>query len=78
MQDFPRVHERALRYFADLFPSGPAPFLHPQHLEEAFALAASFNITSVGSVSLNHEDSAEQGYTDSEGSFIQPCDHYQL
>ncbi|KAJ7364104.1 hypothetical protein DFH08DRAFT_838354 [Mycena albidolilacea] len=45
--DFPRVHERALRYFADLFPSGPAPFFHPQHLEEAFALATSFNVTSI-------------------------------
>ncbi|KAJ6513156.1 hypothetical protein C8R45DRAFT_812194 [Mycena sanguinolenta] len=44
---FPRIHEGALRYFEDQFPSGPAPFIHPQHLEEALALATSFNVTSI-------------------------------
>ncbi|KAJ7678899.1 hypothetical protein DFH06DRAFT_974245 [Mycena polygramma] len=44
---FPRIHEIALRYFADLFPSGPVPFLHPPHLEAALALATSYNVTSV-------------------------------
>ncbi|KAJ7707621.1 hypothetical protein B0H17DRAFT_1033283 [Mycena rosella] len=45
--NFPRIHETALRYFADLFPSGPAPFVHPRHLEEALELATSFNVTSI-------------------------------
>ncbi|KAJ6576569.1 hypothetical protein DFH09DRAFT_1149734 [Mycena vulgaris] len=44
---FPRIHEIALRHFADLFPSGPAPFLHPRPLEEALALANSFGVTSI-------------------------------
>jgi hypothetical protein len=47
LQHFPRIHEIALRYFTDLFPSGPVPFLHPQHLEEALSLATSFNVTLV-------------------------------
>ncbi|KAF8206320.1 hypothetical protein K438DRAFT_1578158 [Mycena galopus ATCC 62051] len=44
---FPKIHERALQYFADLFPSGPVPFVHPRHLEEALELATSFNVTSI-------------------------------
>ncbi|KAJ7714961.1 hypothetical protein DFH07DRAFT_872713 [Mycena maculata] len=44
---FPRIHETAMRYFVDLFPSGPVPFFHPGHLEEALALSTSLNITSV-------------------------------
>ncbi|KAJ7650166.1 hypothetical protein FB45DRAFT_11170 [Roridomyces roridus] len=45
--DFPKIHATATRYFINLFPSGPAPFLHPAHLEEAFALSTTLNITSV-------------------------------
>ncbi|KAJ7030422.1 hypothetical protein C8F04DRAFT_1186828 [Mycena alexandri] len=44
---FPQIHNIALRYFADLFPSGPVPFLHPRHLEEALSLATTFNVTSI-------------------------------
>ncbi|KAJ7274301.1 hypothetical protein B0H12DRAFT_1006934 [Mycena haematopus] len=44
---FPQIHERALRHFADLFPSGPVPFRHPQYLEEALALSTSFNVISI-------------------------------
>ncbi|KAF7312395.1 BTB domain-containing protein [Mycena indigotica] len=44
---FPRFHEAALRYFVDLFPSGPKPFVHPPYLEEALALAIEFNVESV-------------------------------
>ncbi|KAJ7104065.1 hypothetical protein B0H15DRAFT_5836 [Mycena belliarum] len=44
---FPRIHETALRYFAALFPSGPAPFFHPQYLEEALDLATAFNVASI-------------------------------
>jgi len=44
---FPQIHETATRYFVDLFPSGPVPFFHPGHLEEALALSTSLNITSV-------------------------------
>lgn len=48
---FPRIHEIALRYFAELFPSGPVPFLHPPHLEEALSLATAFGVTSVSPLS---------------------------
>ncbi|KAJ7126904.1 hypothetical protein C8R44DRAFT_616887 [Mycena epipterygia] len=44
---FPRIHEIALRYFADLFPSSPVPFLHPPHLEEALSLATAFGVISI-------------------------------
>ncbi|KAJ7158672.1 hypothetical protein C8R46DRAFT_907354 [Mycena filopes] len=45
--DFPQIHEIALRYFVDLFPSGPAPFTHPRHLEEALSLATTYNVASI-------------------------------
>ncbi|KAJ7170786.1 hypothetical protein C8R43DRAFT_1085290 [Mycena crocata] len=45
--DFPKIHQIALRYFTDLFPSGPIPFLHPRPLEEALDLATTFNVTSI-------------------------------
>ncbi|KAK7033203.1 BTB domain-containing protein [Favolaschia claudopus] len=44
---FPQIHESALRYLTNLFPSGPVPFLHPPHLEAALALATAFNVTSI-------------------------------
>ncbi|KAF7327668.1 BTB domain-containing protein [Mycena kentingensis (nom. inval.)] len=44
---FPRIHELALRYFVEMFPSGPAPFLHPPHLEEALALAQKYGVQSI-------------------------------
>ncbi|KAJ6609247.1 hypothetical protein B0H10DRAFT_2065194 [Mycena sp. CBHHK59/15] len=44
---FPQIHELALGYFAGLFPSGPVPFLHPQHLEEALNLAKLYQVTSI-------------------------------
>ncbi|KAJ7067021.1 hypothetical protein C8F01DRAFT_1120023 [Mycena amicta] len=44
---FPRLHELALRYFVHQFPSGPIPFLHPPHLEEALALALEYNVKSI-------------------------------
>jgi len=69
VQHFPRIHDVALGYFADLFPSGPAPFVHPPHLEEALALANTFNVGSirkglyyslVTSTNFDTEDSASQ------------------
>ncbi|KAJ7773380.1 hypothetical protein B0H16DRAFT_1512145 [Mycena metata] len=44
---FPKIHDIALRYFTDLFPSGPVPFLHPRHLEEALSLATTYHVTSI-------------------------------
>ncbi|KAJ6531883.1 hypothetical protein B0H19DRAFT_1189089 [Mycena capillaripes] len=80
---FSRIHEIALRYFGDLFPSGPVPFIHPQHLEEALALSTSFNVTSiqkgllyslVTSTNFDTEDTekAEEDLNSSDRGLLQP------
>jgi hypothetical protein len=45
--DLPSVHSLARSYLVAMFPSGPSPFVHPNHLEEALGLALRYNITSV-------------------------------
>ncbi|KAH7924742.1 hypothetical protein BV22DRAFT_1012631 [Leucogyrophana mollusca] len=45
--DMPAVHSLAQSYFTSMFPSGPTPFTHPNHLEEALALATTHQIPSV-------------------------------
>ncbi|KAF7374811.1 BTB domain-containing protein [Mycena sanguinolenta] len=41
------VRASSPRTAGPLSKSGPAPFIHPQHLEEALALATSFSVTSI-------------------------------
>ena len=45
--DIPLVHELARVHLKGMYPSGPTPFVHPGHLEEALALALQYRITSV-------------------------------
>ncbi|KAI6097985.1 hypothetical protein EDD17DRAFT_1478111 [Pisolithus thermaeus] len=45
--DFPRLHELAQRYLEAMFPSGPSPFTHPNHLQEALALTRTYEIGSI-------------------------------
>ena len=45
--DIPSVHRSAKAYIVAMFPSGPAPFVHPDHLEEALALTVRYDIPSV-------------------------------
>ncbi|KAG1839178.1 hypothetical protein C8R48DRAFT_741759 [Suillus tomentosus] len=46
--DLPGVHMSARAYFVSMFPQGPQPFAHPRnHLEEALALAHSYQIPSI-------------------------------
>ncbi|KAF8552443.1 hypothetical protein OG21DRAFT_1477736 [Imleria badia] len=45
--NLPSVHSLARSYLVAMFPSGPSPFVHPNHLEEALSLALRYNITSV-------------------------------
>ncbi|KAH7889126.1 hypothetical protein F5I97DRAFT_1841814 [Phlebopus sp. FC_14] len=45
--DLPLVHNLARSYLVAMFPSGPLPFVHPNHLEEALTLAATFGIISI-------------------------------
>ena len=45
--DLPSVHSLARYCLVAMFPSGPSPFVHPNHLEEALSLALRYNITSV-------------------------------
>ncbi|KAH0826871.1 hypothetical protein J3R83DRAFT_4410 [Lanmaoa asiatica] len=41
------VHNLARSYVVAMFPSGPSPFVHPNHLEEALSLALRYNIASI-------------------------------
>ncbi|KAF9220126.1 hypothetical protein BS17DRAFT_355553 [Gyrodon lividus] len=45
--DLPSVHSLARSYLVAMFPSGPYPFVHPSHLEEALGLAVQYKITSI-------------------------------
>ncbi|KAG6371980.1 hypothetical protein JVT61DRAFT_8998 [Boletus reticuloceps] len=45
--DLPSVHSLARSYLVAMFPSGPSPFVHPSHLEEALSVALRYNITSI-------------------------------
>ncbi|KAF9242026.1 hypothetical protein BU15DRAFT_44452 [Melanogaster broomeanus] len=45
--DLPSVHSLARSYLVAMFPSGPHPFIHPNHLEEALALAVLYKIISI-------------------------------
>ncbi|KAH7904877.1 hypothetical protein BJ138DRAFT_1073203 [Hygrophoropsis aurantiaca] len=45
--DMPDVHSLARSYVVSMFPSGPVPFAHPSHLEEALALATAHRIPSI-------------------------------
>ncbi|KAG9309196.1 hypothetical protein JVU11DRAFT_10910 [Chiua virens] len=45
--DLPSVHVLAKSYLIAIFPSGPAPFVHPSHLEEALSLALRYEVTSI-------------------------------
>ncbi|KAI6124758.1 hypothetical protein EDD16DRAFT_1560636 [Pisolithus croceorrhizus] len=45
--DFPRLHELAQGYLEAMFPSGPSPFTHPNHLQEALALTRTYKIGSI-------------------------------
>lgn len=76
--DLPNVHSLAKSYFVAMFPSGPSPFVHPDHLEEALSLALRYNITSVCLSLLQASASREmltQQRADPKGHLLQPCDH---
>ncbi|KIO04271.1 hypothetical protein M404DRAFT_1000767 [Pisolithus tinctorius Marx 270] len=45
--DFPGLHALARSYLEAMFPSGPLPFTHPDHLEEALALTTAYDIRSI-------------------------------
>lgn len=45
--DIPVVHQLARAHLEGMYPSGPEPFVHPGHLEEALALAVQYKITPV-------------------------------
>jgi len=45
--DLPSVYKLARSCLVAMFPSGPSPFDHPNHLEEALGLALRYNITSI-------------------------------
>ncbi|KAI9568051.1 hypothetical protein HD554DRAFT_2205210 [Boletus coccyginus] len=45
--DLPSVHSLARSCLVAMFPSGPSPFVHPNHLEEALGLALRYNIASI-------------------------------
>ncbi|KAI6139477.1 hypothetical protein BKA82DRAFT_4222570 [Pisolithus tinctorius] len=45
--DFPGLHALARSYLEAMFSSGPLPFTHPDHLEEALALTTSYDIRSI-------------------------------
>ncbi|KAI6043353.1 hypothetical protein EDC04DRAFT_2866353 [Pisolithus marmoratus] len=45
--DFSRLHELVRGYLEAMFPSGPLPFTHPNHLEEALALTTAYKIESI-------------------------------
>ncbi|KAI5997701.1 hypothetical protein F5J12DRAFT_785160 [Pisolithus orientalis] len=45
--DFPDLHALVRSYLEAMFPSGPFPFTHPNHLEEALALTTAYDIRSI-------------------------------
>ncbi|KAI6043344.1 hypothetical protein EDC04DRAFT_2562847 [Pisolithus marmoratus] len=45
--DFPRLYELVRDYLVAMFPSGPVPFTHPDHLGEALALTTAYKIESI-------------------------------
>ncbi|TFK47737.1 hypothetical protein OE88DRAFT_1636058 [Heliocybe sulcata] len=45
--DFPAIYALARKRFAEMYPSGPQPFVHPDNIEEALELAVEHNIKSV-------------------------------
>ncbi|KAI6137563.1 hypothetical protein BKA82DRAFT_4180975 [Pisolithus tinctorius] len=45
--DFPGLHALVRSYLEAMFPSGPLPFTHPDHLEEALALTTAYDIRSI-------------------------------
>ncbi|KAI5980533.1 hypothetical protein F5J12DRAFT_962032 [Pisolithus orientalis] len=45
--DFPDLHALVRSYLEAMFPSGPLPFTHPDHLEEALALTTAYDIRSI-------------------------------
>jgi len=42
--NFPTIFQLAREYIENMFPSGPAPFSHPECLEEAWVLATEYDI----------------------------------
>ena len=48
-----------------MFPSGPTPFVHPNHLEEALSLTLRYNITSVSLLPYQPDGLLVGGETDS-------------
>ncbi|KAI6140006.1 hypothetical protein BKA82DRAFT_2857639 [Pisolithus tinctorius] len=44
--EFPSLHALVRSYLEAIFPSGPLPFMHPDHLEEALALMTAYDIRS--------------------------------
>lgn len=54
--DLPSVHNLARSCLVAVFPSGPSPFDHPNHLEEALGLALRYNVTSVSPPPTCHLD----------------------
>ncbi|KAL4064188.1 hypothetical protein V8B97DRAFT_2026106 [Scleroderma yunnanense] len=45
--DIPLIHRLARAHLERMYPSGPVPFVHPGHLDEALALAVQYKITSI-------------------------------
>ncbi|KZT21985.1 hypothetical protein NEOLEDRAFT_1072502 [Neolentinus lepideus HHB14362 ss-1] len=45
--DFPAIYELSRKRFAEMYPSGPQPFVHPDNVEEALELAVEHDIESV-------------------------------
>lgn len=42
--DFPAIHELSRKCIENMFPSGPRPFVHPAHLEEALVIASEYKL----------------------------------
>ena len=76
----------ARSYLVAMFPSGPSPFVHPNHLEEALGLALRYNITSVSPPPTCHLDLSnfapvalpDLRLADPERHLLQPCDDHRF